>query len=293
MGNRLLELRNFSDIASWVKAFLVISIFFMVQAAFADADFNKNVVKNLELKDDGKSVYKIHFWSDSAIILGSALIVAGANAWQYSIINQSCPCDPNGINFVDKGVVANNNHAADIAANYTVTVAMIIPVAIDYFDVGLTKAFAEDMFIYTEVLSVNFSLATMVKFGFQRPYPYMYQRSTNGGYQSEPDDYLSFYSGHTSTTMSALAAASGTYNLRHGHTAWPWLITGVLGTTVAVELVISAEHFITDVLVGAVMGLAEGTLITAAHARNEKNPLQKIYLISSEGGPELVWRYEF
>jgi membrane-associated phospholipid phosphatase len=238
------------------------------------------------------SIYSIHLLSDSAIILTGAAVTAGAYASEYQIINQSCPCDPNGINFLDKNVVANTNHAADILANYTVTLAVILPVLADYLDVGLTKAFAEDIFVYSEVLSINFGLVTIAKFGVQRPYPYMYQRSFGSGYQSEPNDYLSFYSAHTSTTFSALSAAAVTLNLRHGKEVWPWLVTGALGTSVAVELVISAEHFISDVIVGAFMGAAEGILIPLDHAKGDQ-PSKRIYFISSRDGPLLQWRYDF
>lgn len=242
---------------------------------------------------DGDSVYKVNLWTDSAIVLTGGLIAVAANTWQYSIINQSCPCDPNGINFIDKSEAANTNHSADIFANYTVTAAMVAPVVIDYLDVGMTKSFAEDMFVYSEVLSVNFGLVTLAKFSFQRPYPYMYQRVTTGsGFQSEPTDYLSFYSGHTTTTISALAAASATLNLRHGKTIWPWIVTGVLGTSVAVELIISGEHFISDVVVGAMMGLAIGTIIPAMHARGH-DPMKHIFFTAGNGGPEVIWTYDF
>jgi hypothetical protein len=60
---------------------LIRSLFFAVLVSallsenlFADDNFNKDVVKKLDLKPDGESVYKVNLLSDSAIILSGAFI---------------------------------------------------------------------------------------------------------------------------------------------------------------------------------------------------------------------------
>ena len=242
----------------------------------------------MDVPNDGHSVYQLHFWTDSAIILTGAVITLGANSLMYPLVRQSCPCDPNSVNFIDRPVIANQSKTADIMANYTVGLALVAPVIIDYLDIGYGKSFLEDMTVYSEVLSLNFGLVTVVKFAAQRPYPYVYQKS-NVAFETDPSDYLSFYSGHTATTVSSLAAASMTLSLRHKGIVWPWIATAVLGSSVAVELVLSAEHFTTDVVVGAVMGLAVGTLVPGLHARDQ-NWYHHIFLASSQNQALLGWK---
>jgi membrane-associated phospholipid phosphatase len=62
-----------------------------------------------------------------------------------------------------------------------------------------------------------------------------------------------------------------TWTLRHGDTAWnrtwPWLVTGLVGGSVAAERVLAGRHFVSDVLVGAATGAAIGILVPYLHAR--------------------------
>jgi membrane-associated phospholipid phosphatase len=58
-----------------------------------------------------------------------------------------------------------------------------------------------------------------------------------------------------------------TYTLRHGPKWWPWLITALVGTSVAIERVLAGQHFPTDVLLGAAAGAAVGWLVPWLHAR--------------------------
>jgi len=257
----------------------------------SDKRLAEEELAKLKLPKQGESVYDLYFWTDSSLIVGGFAVSLALNSLSYSIIRQRCPCDRGEVNPVDMPVVVNNNKTADIMANYTVALAMVAPVAIDYFDIGFGKAFAEDMVVYTEVLSLNFGLVSMAKFGFQRPYPYVYQKPPQG-FQSDPTDYLSFYSGHTSTTFAALGSAAMTLSLRHKKILWPWLMTAAAGTSIGLELILSGEHFTTDVLVGAMMGSAIGFFVPGLHAKNNQWQ-QQIYFASNRGIPEAFWKMDF
>jgi membrane-associated phospholipid phosphatase len=84
---------------------------------------------------------------------------------------------------------------------------------------------------------------------------------------SSANGYRSFYSGHVALTFTALSAAAFTINERFGWTLVPWLVTGLVGASVAVERVAAGWHFPTDVMVGAVMGTAVGVLVPLIHLR--------------------------
>jgi membrane-associated phospholipid phosphatase len=268
---------------------LLLSVGIRLSPAYAD-EKAADEIRKLDLPNNSNSIYRLNYWTDTSIIASGFIITLVANANAYALITtQHCPCDPNGVNFLDHPDIYNDNHTLDIMANWTVAAAVIAPVIIDYLDVGLTKAFVEDMAVYTEVLSVNFGLNTIAKYSFQRPYPYMYRKTGTVAY--DPSDYLSFYSGHTATTVSALTAASVALNLRHKKVLWPWVLTAVMGVSVGAELILSAEHFTSDVIVGAAMGLTIGTVIPGLHSR-DPHWFDNFYVTTDQNIPEIAWKMD-
>ncbi len=79
---------------------------------------------------------------------------------------------------------------------------------------------------------------------------------------------MSFYAGHVSTAFATLSMAAYTARRRHGEHVWPWIVAGLLGTSVAVERVASGHHFPTDVATGAVAGTAIGITVPWLHLRH-------------------------
>src|ERR1019366_7766200 len=82
------------------------------------------------------------------------------------------------------------------------------------------------------------------------------------------DDYLSFYSNHTSTVFAAGISYARTYQLRHPNSpTTPWLYAGtvVVGGVIGSLRVFSGRHFPSDVLVGALVGSAIGWMVPTLH----------------------------
>ena len=142
---------------------------------------------------------------------------------------------------------------------------------IDLADVGASKPFLEDTVVFAETLLVNGAVTNLAKYTVQRPIPRVYSPGTPA-YVSSPSDYRSFFSGHTSSTFAALTAMSMTWTLRHGGTWWPWVVTGVVGTSVALERVFAGRHFPSDVVVGAAAGTLVGLAVPWLHSRARLGP---------------------
>ena len=211
-----------------------------------------------------RELYQIHPLTD-----GGTLAVAGLGnllplIFADDIIHARCPCDPNEVNSFDRPVIGNENPLAGAVSDYSVAAAVALPLALDWADIGPGKALAEDAAVFTEVILVNGALVTLAKVAYQRPLPRVYS-GQDPSLQTQPGGYRSFYSGHTSTTFAALAAASMTENLRHGFSLWPWLITVAAGTSVGAERVADGRHFYSDVLVGGLAGTAVGVLVPWLH----------------------------
>ena len=214
-----------------------------------------------------ESVYRVRPWLDGAVIGVSALGVAIPYALSTQLIHPRCPCDPHEINALDRHVVGNHNKLTDTLSDVTVGGAWLAPVLLDALDVGVSRAFAEDMAVYAEALAVNGALVTVAKYLVQRPLPVVYAGQAPE-LLHQPGGYRSFYSGHTSNVVAALTAMSMTYTLRHGPRAWPWLLTAAVGLAVAAERVAAGRHFYTDVGVGALAGALTGYVVPQLHQRS-------------------------
>lgn len=249
----------------------------------ADAAFST------DSKEPIQSEYHLNPAIDAAAITTATLANALPYAFASKLIQPRCPCDPNEVNSFDRGVIGNNNHFLDSLSDVSLSVAVAGPVLLDALDVGINSVFWEDFTVYVETLSVSGAFTTLAKYTVQRPLPKVYA-GQDPALISEPGGYRSFYSGHSSLTFSALTAASFTYNLRHSSSAWPWVMTGVFGTSVALERVAAGRHFYTDVIVGAIAGAGIGLLVPWLHERADVTKGENkrvISLVPSEDGIQL------
>src|SRR3954470_21459202 len=72
------------------------------------------------------------------VVAGSAGLVR--ILFEDQLARKSCPCDPSGINGLDRGTVGNHSAAAGIAANVTVYGVMAALPLADLIDVGSGRA---------------------------------------------------------------------------------------------------------------------------------------------------------
>lgn len=133
---------------------------------------------------------------------------------------------------------------------------------------GRSDSWLEHAGIYVEVAAVMLSITSVAKIAFRRPRPTAYWGSDN----LAPDDYLSFFSGHTALAASLSAAAIYMAFTREASGAERAIIT-VLGITLTaltgVGRVLTGHHYPTDVLMGAAAGTAVGLLVPHLHRRSE------------------------
>ncbi len=233
------------------------------------------------------SVYRIDLAWDIPVSVISAAGILVPYALTDSIIHPRCPCSPSEVPGFDRWAIGYASDAADVLSTVTAGLAVAAPLALDLADVGASTPFLEDSAVLAEALLVNGALVTAAKYTVQRPIPRVYSPALPA-VVSSPSDYRSFYSGHTSFTFAALTAASMTWTLRHGPTWWPWVVTGVVGTSVAVERVLAGRHFPSDVVVGAAAGSLVGLAVPWLHARGRIGP-GTVGLEPLPGGAMLAW----
>jgi membrane-associated phospholipid phosphatase len=222
----------------------------------AQADF-------FEKPDPGVSVYRVSPWIDGAVILGTNAVTVGLYAFGTGLIDPSCPCNSSGLNGLDRPAIGNHSDVAYDFATATVWLAALVPVALDAWDLKRLQPLLEDATVLAEALSISGAFNTVAKFTIQRPYPRTYAGDPTLLHDSK--GYQSFYSGHTTLAFTSLSVASMTIGRRYNQWFLPWIVTAVVGSSVAVELVLSGWHFPTDTMVGALIGTGLGVAVPVAH----------------------------
>ncbi len=120
-----------------------------------------------------------------------------------------------------------------------------------------------DALIVAEVITVSMATNQFVKFVVARERPFVHARSPDERRaRFNTDDNLSFYSGHTKLAFSAATAAGMVASMRHYDLAPAvWASGGVLASSTGVLRIGADRHYFSDVFVGALLGIAYGTLI--------------------------------
>ena len=115
------------------------------------------------------------------------------------------------------------------------------------------------------VLALDVTEATKLLVARERPFLHEMPKDDRARWKRTADDYLSFFSGHTASTF-ALAAASGTVATMRGY-RWaplPWAFGGALAAGTGYLRIGADRHWLTDVLVGMVAGIAIGVAVPLA-----------------------------
>lgn len=227
---------------------------------------------------DPESVYRVDLPVDVTVIVAGAL--AGIIPYSLSphLIHRSCPCPASAVNAFDRGVVGNASDAADWASSVTEALAIAVPPIADWFVLRKGRVWFEDAVVFAETVSLNGAFVTMSKYAFQRPVPRVYSGDAD---PRDAANYRSFYSGHTSYTFAALSTASVTIDARYGKTWQPWVVTLLVGGSVAAERVLAGYHFYSDVLIGAGAGTVVGAGVALLHLRA---PHLRVSVFAPPGG---------
>jgi undecaprenyl-diphosphatase len=212
-------------------------------------------------------------------------------------IAPSTPGDPNNLLSFDRGAVfqtidKNAGTYSDIGLYTAVGFAVLDPILSglrDGWDAGLV-----DAVMYAETLSLTETLTDITKIAVRRPRPIDYMNCSKGTQASgcsSTDLQLSFFSGHASTVAAIGATATYLAFQRSPDSPRPWITLGAgtaLTAFVGYERVRSGQHFPTDVLAGAMAGIAVGVLVPHLHRHKQEAPPVWIGAEPSPGGGSIT-----
>lgn len=218
-------------------------------------------------------------------ILDISLLAIGVPAWlgsyytQRSLSPPTCgqtdnPCSRQQVPWFDRPLIYANGalrKPANLIFNYG---PLIIGAAL-FLDYGpyRLRSYLLDITMAVEAFVWSGAISHVFRFATRRPRPYLYIDGAYPGERSNGNASTSFYSGHVAELFAFGVTLSWTFTLRHGvRSPWTWVMwTALLGTGTAVGVlrVGSGDHFLSDVVVGALVGTGIGLLVPLVHRRNQ------------------------
>lgn len=122
---------------------------------------------------------------------------------------------------------------------------------------SVSESFAEDVAIIGQAVAAAGMVNQVVKYsvGRKRPYAHHHPRP----FEEDPDQNLSFYSGHTSAAFAQVVAlATALYKDNSPYAPWTLAVGLPLAAGVGCLRMAADKHYFTDVLIGAVVGSLVG-----------------------------------
>jgi len=203
-------------------------------------------------------------------------------------VTKTCPCSPSDVNGFDRSTTTRRSDTLDKVSNGAVLGSLAWPAAAMFFDSGSRKDAIVDGLITTEAVLTNVAVNQMVKIGVHRPRPLLYGLAADDPQLQQNDNYLSFYSLHTSVVFAAGMSYATTFALRHPRSRYRWLVyTAAAGSGAAVGTlrILSGRHFPTDALTGAAAGTSMGLLIPRLH---RKGSITGLSVVPTRSGAALL-----
>jgi membrane-associated phospholipid phosphatase len=233
--------------------------------------------------------YRVHLAADLSVTLAAAALWgAGQLAIPPLVYRNACPCAAGEVPGIDRFVAGHYDPTISLVSDIGMAALVALPLVVDLIDVrtsgGEWSEFLEDALVITESIALSGMVNQTLKLGVQRPRPLTYGLRDGDPLLSVPDNFLSFYSAHTSTAFAATMSFAFTYLRRHPGAPAGYVVMALAAAFAGTEgalRVAAGKHFPTDVLVGAAAGTLFGLAIPWLHTLG---PTARVALTPTPGG---------
>lgn len=224
-----------------------------------------------------ESPYTTDFLTDASLIGGATVI----NTWGLLVIKDKKPLTEEKLSalnaediwFVDRWSAGNYDEKASSASDIPLYTSIAVPLIF-----ALNKDTRQHMgqlsIMYVE--AVGLSLATFtVSSGFiEKSRPKVYNPNLSLDEKLESNNQRSFFSGHVAAAAASTFFAAQVYaDFYPNSKAKPYIWAGaaLLPAAVGYYRVKGGNHFLSDAIVGYVIGATSGILIPRLHRRKDSN----------------------
>jgi membrane-associated phospholipid phosphatase len=237
------------------------------------------------------SPYRIRLDLDIALLVGgitiwgaTSFIGDGQTPPPWCGSSKTPPCVASQVNVVDRWAIRADDPHARTGADALAGLVPGLLVVFELADARLAnwRGWLSDGVVIAQAVAWTGAIQDISRRVVRRPRPYVYVVN-GGGNRDGVEAQFSFFSGHTSNVFAMATATAYTYSLRHPHSKWQWLVWSLAlagATTEPIVRVISGEHFPTDCIAGALVGVSTGLLFPAIHRK--RLPVQLTATSTSE-----------
>lgn len=253
----------------------ILFLFTLITSFNLFANQTENKSKKIDFTPTN-TVFKLDLQKD-ALILGSALTLIATDIILSNIDNNVVHIDSklniDEVNKIDKILMRPYSKKFDLLGTGFELATAITPLV--FLSVPTTE-WTTIAGMYAETMLFAYGFKELAKAVFDRPRPYMYFDDFPIEEVQKGDWNSSFFSGHT--TLSFAAATFTTYVFCKYKPESKWKIPVIatsytLAAATAAMRILSGNHFLTDVAIGAVVGSITGLLIPFWHYVNPENPM--------------------
>jgi membrane-associated phospholipid phosphatase len=254
--------------------------------AYPQANFiTKNTFTFNEQKSDSPYEWK---WVRDGIWTGAAL---GASAYGLILIQNkddmpfserpkflddvSLQKEIDKLNFLDRWAAGKHNENANAISDIPFALSFAAPFAL-LLDDEINDHTGQYIGIYIASLATTAALYTITAGLVDRSRPYVYDNSgdTDADRRFRNNGQRSFYSGHVAATATATffaAKAYSDFNPNRNGKVLIWAGAATLPAAVGILRIEAGQHFLTDVLLGYVLGAGTGILVPELHKKKMEN----------------------
>lgn len=215
----------------------------------------------------GDKFFKLHAAADSlavssGVLFNAALFLFKPEGQQYT----GSKLNIDGVNRFDRWAARRYSHAGDIAGTVAQVVSVLTPAV--FFSMPRNEWGSLGV-MYLESVLFAYGFKETGKALVSRYRPYMYFDGFSGADNFNDGDYKkSWFSGHTTMAFNGAVFTSYVFSVRYPDSKLRIpVIAGSLSLAVgtAALRIISGNHFLSDVLTGAVIGSMTGFLVPFVH----------------------------
>lgn len=245
-----------------IKYFILyLLVFFNNESQFTKIYSNENNFEKINSKD--------------YIILSTATLLNVSNLlledYSKSELNDILNLNKDNINSFDRNLIFDYNEDYKYVSDATVIGSLALP-----FIYSLSSGKKFDEFLnynvkYAQVVGLTAGFTLLSKNLITRYRPYAYQDNLVMDIRRKSDGRNSFFSGHTA--MAFTGAVFFAYNFENSDYSrtiknLAWAGSLALASSTGYLRIIAGKHFLTDVIVGAVVGSAVAILISESYYEN-------------------------
>ena len=207
-------------------------------------------------------------------------------------------CDLSKVPWFDRPFMYSNSGLRP-AGDFMLTYGPLIAMPLLFLDYGPARwrDYLTDLTIIFESWAWSGAMTHMFRYAVRRPRPYLYTSvdTPNEPNRNDADATMSFPAGHVSETVGFGVALAYTITVRHG-LSWrsvaAWTGVALFGLTMSVLRIGSGDHFLSDTVVGTLIGVSSGVLVPRLHRRVGSATVAIAPLVSSDmGGVSLAGHF--